>query len=109
MAESHLQELAHRMRLSGRNHKVVRFVLLEHQPHRPNILLRMTPVAVCVKVAKLKVFGEPQFDLRHMRRDLPRDELEPAPRALVIEENPARRVQPVGLAVVPGQFEPRNL
>ena len=39
-------ELAHRVLLAGRDHVVLRLVLLQHQPHRPHVVAGVAPVAL---------------------------------------------------------------
>ena len=101
-AERHVAELADRMRLTGRDHVVVRIFLLEHQPHRLDVLLGVPPVALRVEVAQEEVLLCAGQDRHDAARDLPRDERAPAPGRLVVEEDPVARVEPVCLAVVDG-------
>ena len=102
MGERELAELPHRVRLAGRDHVVVRLVLLEHQPHRLDVVARIAPVALGVQVAEAELVGQPQLDPRHAVADLAGHELEPPPRGLVVEQDPGHRVQAVRLAVVDG-------
>ena len=50
--EGDVDELAHRVRLAGGDHVVVGLVLLEHQPHRLDVVLGVAPVALGVEVAE---------------------------------------------------------
>ncbi len=52
-ATSH--ELAHRVRLAGGDDVVVRLVLLEHQPHRLDVVAGVAPVALRVEVAEVEL------------------------------------------------------
>ena len=50
--ERDLAQLAHAVRLAGRDHVVVGLVLLEHQPHRLDVVAGEAPVALGVEVAQ---------------------------------------------------------
>src|SRR6266571_14702 len=95
-----LQELTDGPRLPGCDHVVVGLFLLEYPPHRLDVLGRVPPVPLRVEIAKLDELRFPGDDLGEAVRDLAGDELEASPRALVIEENPIRRMHAVRLAVV---------
>src|SRR5712692_3548217 len=45
MAEGDLDELANRMRDAGGDDEIVRLSLLQHQPHRPDVVGRIAPVS----------------------------------------------------------------
>ena len=60
-AEGHLQALADRVRLVRRDHVVVGLRLLQHQPHRLPVLLRVAPVATRVQVAHEQLVLQPQL------------------------------------------------
>src|SRR5260221_13268435 len=63
------RELAHRMRFARSDDVVVRFVLLKHQPHRTDVVLRVTPVATGVEVTEQNVIGGSRQDARDTRGD----------------------------------------
>ncbi len=88
------------MRLAGRHHEVVGLVLLEHQPHRLDVVAGEAPVALGVEVAEVELLVEPVLDARGGARDLAGHEGDPAPGGLVVEEDAAGDEHPVGLAVV---------
>ena len=50
--ERHLAKLAHRVRYPCRDDEVRWFVLLEHQPHRPDVVAGEAPVPLGVEVAR---------------------------------------------------------
>ena len=85
---------------SGGDDVVLRPVLLQHQPHRPDVVAGEAPVAAGVEVAERQRVGQPPLDARGAAGDLAGDELQPAPRRLVVEEDAGDREQPVALAVV---------
>ena len=80
-------ELADRVRLAGGDHEVVRLVLLEHQPHRLDVLRRVAPVAPRVEVARGTASPAAGQDGRDAARDLARHERPAAARRLVVEED----------------------
>src|SRR5262245_38230476 len=86
-AERDLDEIAHRVRLPGRHHVVVRDRLLEHAPHRLDIVAGEAPVAARVEVADDELRRLAERDPGDALRHLPGHELAPAARALVIEED----------------------
>ena len=88
-SNAQLDELLHAVQLAGRDHVVVRLVLLEHQPHRAHVVAGVAPVAPRVEVAEPELACEPERDRRRRVRDLARDEVERPPRRLVVVEDPA--------------------
>ena len=42
------------MHLAGREHEIIRNVLLHHEPHALNVVTRVSPVALRVDVAEVK-------------------------------------------------------
>src|SRR3989344_1003660 len=82
-----LDELTDGMRLAGRYYVIFRRFLLKHEMHRAHRVSRKTPVAFCFEIAKRETFLEPELDMREGERGLPRDEVFPAPRTLVIEKD----------------------
>ena len=98
--ERDLDQLAHRVADAGGDDVVVGLVLLQHQPHRAHVVAGKSPVAMRVEIADRQRVGEPELDPRDAVGHLARDELEAAPRRLVVEEHPRHREQIVALAVV---------
>src|SRR5690554_4368774 len=88
--EGGLDELAHRARLAGRQHVVVRGVLLEDPPHPLGVVARVPPVAPGVEVAQVEPALQPVVDRRHRPGDLAGDEGLAAHRALVVEQDAVR-------------------
>src|SRR5262245_1466708 len=100
--ERDLYEILDRVRRPGGDHVVVGRRLLEHPPHRLDVVPREAPVAPGLEVPETQFPGEPDLDGGYAVRDLARHELEAAPRALVIEEDARAREQAVALAVIDG-------
>src|SRR5207247_8165268 len=75
-------ELLDRVRLAARDHVVAGLVLLQHQPHRADVVTGVAPVAPRREVAEPHLPAPAERDLRRRERDLPRDEV----------ERPARRL-----------------
>ena len=55
MLERELQEVPHRVGRAGGHHVVARLVVLEHPPHRLDVLRGVAPVADGVEVAQVEV------------------------------------------------------
>ena len=100
MGEGALDELAHGMRLAGRQHVIVGLGLLQHAPHALDVIAGVAPVALGVDVAHVERVLHAEVDGRDGAGNLARDEGLAAPRALVVEKNAVRGVHPVGFAVV---------
>ena len=88
------------MRLPRRADKVVRFFVLEDPPHQIHEFRRVAPVPLCVQIPEGNRLGQPRVDSRHPLTDLSREELQPPPGALVVEEDAVRDRQAVRLPVV---------
>ena len=89
--EGEIDELAHRMGLAGGDHEVLGLVLLQHEPHRLDVVAGEAPVALRVEVAEPQLVREAELDARRRVGDLAGDELQAAPRRFVVEEDPGRR------------------
>src|SRR5262245_3477180 len=100
MGESLFDELAHRMRLAGRQHIVVRLALLQDQPHPLDKVAGVSPVARGIEIAEEQRLLQRALDRRDRSRDLPGDEGFAPDGALVVEKNTVGGVKAVGLAVV---------
>ena len=88
-------EVADAVRHAARDHEVARLVLLDHRPHRAHVVARVAPVTPRVERAERHVRLEAEAHGRGRVRDLAGDELERAPRRLVVVEDPGGRVEPV--------------
>jgi hypothetical protein len=88
---------------------VVGLVLLQHQPHRANIVARETPVALRVQIAERQRIRKSQLDPRDAVGHFPRDEFQTAARRLVIEQNSRSGKQVVALAIVDGDVVREDL
>ena len=74
--ERRLDELAHLVRLAGGDDVVVGLVLLQHQPHRLDVVAGVAPVALGLEVAEHEVFLQPELDASDGVGDLAADELD---------------------------------
>src|ERR1700754_634610 len=88
------------MRLAGCNHVIVSTFLLQHQPHRLDVLFSVAPVALSLEVSEKGFVLETSFDRSYCARDLARHEGFAAPWAFVIEEDAVAREHAVRLAIV---------
>ena len=93
MREGELNEFAHRVRAPGGHDVVIRPPLLQHEPHRPNVITGVTPVAPGIQVAKAQLLAQAQLDARDAVADLARHELEAAAGRVVYPPLPNARVE----------------
>ena len=90
------------MRLAGGDDVVVRLVLLEHEPHRLDIIAGKAPVALGVHVAEVELLLKAFLDAGSGAGDLAGDERLAPTRAFMVEEDAVDRKHVVALAVVDG-------
>ena len=86
MSERELGELAHRVRLAGGDDVVGRLVLLQHQPHRLDVVAREPPVTLRLHVAEPQLLREPELDPSHPVADLAGDKFQSSTRTLVVKK-----------------------
>ena len=85
LVERDVHALAYRVRLARGDDVVLRHVLLEHQPHRLHVVPGEPPVALGVQVPQMQLVHQPELDRGRMPAHLASHELQPPPRALVVE------------------------
>src|SRR5688572_23423835 len=102
MAEGDFDELSDGMADSGGDDVVIRDVLLQHHPHRADVITRKAPIALRIEVAERKGIGQAEFDLRDAVRDFAGNELQAASRRLMVEEDAGDGKEVVALAIVYG-------
>src|SRR5207244_9515948 len=88
------------MRLAGGDDIVLRLVLLEHQPHRLNVIPRVTPVAPGLEVAQTQFLLHPKLDARDRIGNLARDELPAAAWAFMVEQDAATTKHSIAVTVI---------
>src|SRR3972149_5278034 len=88
------------MGLPGPYYVILRSFLLEHIPHRFDVVAREPPVPPGFQVPQVEFLGLIELDARYPMADLAGDELQSPARALVVKQDPGDRVQVIGLAVV---------
>ncbi len=79
---------------------IVGFVLLEHKPHRFNIIARESPVSSCVQIAQVELVLQAQFNSRRSSCNFSRNKRLAAPRRLVIKQNSVTCKQTVSFPIV---------
>src|SRR5581483_5184413 len=99
VAEGRLDEVADTVRDAARDDVVVRLLLLQHQPHRADVVAGVAPVAARLEVAEPELSFEPEADRGGGAADLARDEVERPARGLVVVEDPGAGVEAVLAAV----------
>ena len=75
LVEGDLHAVAHAMCLVRRDDVVLGRVLLEHEVHRLDVVLRVAPVALSVEVAERDLLAQAVLDRGRVPRDLARHEL----------------------------------
>ena len=86
----------------GRDDVVARLVVLEHQPHRADVVARVAPVAARGEVAEHELVLEAERDRGRRPRHLPGEEVDRPERRLVVVEDPAAREHAVAPPVARG-------
>jgi hypothetical protein len=74
MLECNIEKLADGVRFIGRDHIIVRLILLQHHPHGLDIFLRVTPVTLGVQVAEVQLILKTGLDVSDRAGDFARDE-----------------------------------
>ena len=98
--KGHFDKVTHGMLGSGRYHVIIRLVLLEHHPHRSDVITRKSPITTCVEIAQTQFIDQSELDPRHMVGHLAGHKLFPPPGRFVIEQNPRTGVEIIALTVV---------
>ena len=93
-------EVAHGVVLTGGDDEVVRFGLLEDEPHALDVVFGISPVAERVKVAQIELVLEPLCYSCHCQGDFSCHEVLAAAFRLVVEQYAVAAVHAVALAVV---------
>ena len=87
------------MARAGRDHVIVRLLVLQHQVHRFHVIPGEPPIAHRAQVSERKVVLEPQLQLRERDADLARDEILPPARRFMVEEDARAHEQAVLVTV----------
>src|SRR5262249_27842497 len=95
VSECHFKELTHSLHLTRRDHDIIRFGLLENQPHCLDVFLRVSPVTSGVQVTQIEFVLQTGLDPCNGPRDLTGHERLAAPWRLVIEKNPVTGMEAV--------------
>src|SRR6185503_20757689 len=82
--------------------EVVRFLLLQHQPHADDEVARVAPIALGVKIAEIKLFLKSPLDGSNRARDLARHKGFPSQRTLMVEKYAVGGMQAIRLPIVDG-------
>ncbi len=67
LRKAKLDDLAHRVRLAGRQHEIVGRVGLQDPVHALDIVARMAPVALGLEIAEIERFLQAGLDARDAR------------------------------------------
>src|SRR5205823_3256600 len=93
-------EFANRMLLPGRNNKVFRLFLLEHEPLHFDIVASVAPITLGVEISQIYRALQPYLYSRQPASNFTRDEGLSAHRGLVIKQNAVAGVHSVRFAIV---------
>src|ERR1700745_3612216 len=74
--------------------------LLQHKPHRLDVVACIAPVASGIEVAKTKLLGQSHFNLCGSERDFRSHEIKSSSRTLMVEQNTGTRKQSMTLAII---------
>jgi hypothetical protein len=86
VVEGDVDELAHAVGLTRRDHVVLRLVLLEHQPHGLDVVLGVAPVTLRVEVSEGELLLQAELDRGRTVGDLAGHELQPPTGSFVVEK-----------------------
>ena len=100
MRESQLEKLVNRMRFAGGDDVVVGLLLLEHEPHRADVVAGEAPIALGVEVAHDEFLLQAFLDARGSQGDLAGHERLAAPRAFVVEQDSGAGKEAVSFAII---------
>src|SRR5439155_22556502 len=79
MIEGDAHEILDAMSLADADHIIVGVILLQHEPHGPDVIAGKPPVALRLQVAQPHLVIETQLDARDPMSNLASYELQPAP------------------------------
>ena len=83
--ESQSGELTHCMILAGSHHEIIRFRLLENEPHALYVVLGIAPVTEGIQITQIELVLESLRDACRRKRNLTRYKRLSAPLGLMIE------------------------
>ncbi len=87
------------MGLSGCHYIIIGRVVLEHQPHRLNIILSTAPISLSAQIAQRQLGLQISCDSRSRARDLPRYKVLTVPRRFVVVKNAVANKEAVGFSI----------
>ena len=87
VVEGDAHEFLDAVGLARADYVIISLVLLQHQPHGPDIIAGKSPVALGLQVAQPQLLVQPQLDPSDAMSDFPSDELQAAPRRFMIEQD----------------------
>jgi hypothetical protein len=90
------------MGFAGGDDVIVRFLLLQHHPHRFDVVAGKAPIAARVEVAERELVLHAELDAGRAAGDLAGDEVLTAPRRFVVEQDAVGGEQSIGLAIIDG-------
>src|SRR5262249_1781178 len=93
-------EICQAMSRSGRDHKVIRFRLLQDAPHRLDIFRRPSPISLDGEVTQLNRVLPAGSNPAGGANDLFRDKPLRPERRVMVEQDPIGSKQAIGLAIV---------
>src|SRR5205814_5010131 len=98
-SEGRLHKIADGMTLAGSDDIIRGLFLLQHQPHRDDVILGPAPISPALQAAELQFLVEPARDPRYSASDFARNKIFSAPGRFVIVEDPVANEEPVRFAI----------
>lgn len=95
-----LDKLPDTVGLTCRKDKVLGNILLKHEPHTPDIVLRMSPVTLRIEISYIKCFLQSEVDARDRTRNLTCDKCLTTDRRFMIEEESITSEYIIALTVI---------
>src|SRR5262249_15587143 len=90
------------MQLAGREDVIITGWLLQHHPHRFNIVPSKAPIPLGIEIPKIEHVELTMLDPSERHRDLPGDKFLSTKWRFMIEENPGTRVSAEIFAIIDG-------
>jgi hypothetical protein len=97
-----IQKLTHRVTLTGCDDIIIGWILLQHKPHRADVVSRMTPIPPRINISDVEFFLQTELDPTQSASDLTRNKCFDTAWRFVIEEKPIADEEIVGLPCIDG-------
>ena len=95
-----INKLTNAMLFTRSNNKILRFLLLEHEPLHFNIIFGMSPIAQGIKVSEVEAILKPKFYAGKCTSNLAGNKGLASERTFMVEENPVAGIDTIRLTII---------